>query len=109
MTGEIEGKLHTNVPQAVGVQVCFGIIDRSHGLAAILDWRKILNNVFSGTTEPIEVKLHIYDLVVMGNTCFKFQLDQAHGLAARIILFFDLGFIFIFLCLRTKGARGIIF
>ena len=40
MAGQIEGELHTNVPQAMGVQVCSGIIDRSHGLAAILDWRK---------------------------------------------------------------------
>ena len=33
--------------------------------------------------------LHIYDLRVMGNTCFKFQLDRMFGLAARIIKFFD--------------------
>ena len=30
-------EIHTNVPQAIGVQVCSGIIDRSHDLAAILD------------------------------------------------------------------------
>ena len=35
--GQIEGKLHTNVPQAMCVQVSEGIIDRSHGLADILD------------------------------------------------------------------------
>ena len=28
---------------------------------------------------------HNYDLVVMGNSCFKFQLDRPHGLAAKII------------------------
>ena len=37
------------------------------------------------------MKLHIYDQVVMGNTCFKFQLDRMHGLAARIIKCFDMG------------------
>ena len=37
MAGQTEGKLHKNVPQAMGVQVCEGIIDGSHGLAAILD------------------------------------------------------------------------
>ena len=37
MAGQIEGKRHTNVPQAMGVQVCEGIIDRSHGLAAIVE------------------------------------------------------------------------
>ena len=57
----------------------------SHGLAAILDFRKILNNVFSGTIESIDVKLHNYDPVVMGNTCFKFQFDWTHGMAASII------------------------
>jgi len=31
------------------------------------------------------VKLHNYDLVVMGNTRFKFQLDWAHGLEGGII------------------------
>ena len=46
--GQIEGKLHTHVPQALCVSFCEGIIERSHGLAAILDWRKVLNNVFSG-------------------------------------------------------------
>ena len=35
--GLIEGKLHTNVPQALGVQVCSGISDRSYGLTAMLD------------------------------------------------------------------------
>ena len=55
------------------VQVCSEIIDRSHGLAAILDCGKIFN-VFSGTASSIDMKLHIYDLVVMGNACFKFHL-----------------------------------
>ena len=32
--------------------------------------KKILNNVFSGTAYSIDVKLHIYDLVEMENTCF---------------------------------------
>ena len=36
-------------------------------------------------TSSISVKLHNYDLVFMGNIGFKFQPDQAHGLAARII------------------------
>ena len=40
MARQIEGKLHINVPQTLGVQVCLGMIDRSHGLAAILDSRK---------------------------------------------------------------------
>ena len=62
----------------------------SHGLAAILDLRKILNNVFSGTAESIDMKLLIYDLVMMGNTCFKFQLDRTHGLAARVFNYFFL-------------------
>ena len=48
MAGQIEAKLHTNVPQALCVQVCSGIIDKSHGLEAILDLRNILN-VLSGT------------------------------------------------------------
>ena len=34
------------------------------------------------------MKLHNYDVVVMGNTGFKFQLDLIHGLAARIIYIF---------------------
>ena len=34
----------------------------SDGLAAILDSRIILNNVFSGTTQPIEAKLGYYNL-----------------------------------------------
>ena len=37
LAGQIEGKRHTNAPQATGVQVCEGIIDRSHGLTVILD------------------------------------------------------------------------
>ena len=37
MAGYIEGKLHTSVPQAMGAQVCKGMIDRKHGLAAVLD------------------------------------------------------------------------
>ena len=37
------------------------------------------------------MKLQIYDLVVMGNICFQFRLDQIPGLSARIIYFFDMG------------------
>ena len=70
---QIKGKRHRNVLQAMGVQVCSGIIDRLNGFGAILDWRKILNNVFFGTAELIDVKLHIYDIVVVGNTCFLFS------------------------------------
>ena len=35
--GQIEGKLHTNIPQALGIPWHSRISDRSHGLAAILD------------------------------------------------------------------------
>ena len=35
--GQIEGKLHTNVPQAMGIPGYSQIIERSRGLAAILD------------------------------------------------------------------------
>ena len=42
-----------------------------------------------GTSKSIEMKLLICDLAVMVNRCFKFQLDRTHGLAARIIYFFD--------------------
>ena len=48
-------------------------------------WRNMLNNVFSETTYLIDVKLQNYDRIVMGNTCFKFQLHRTHGLAAIII------------------------
>ena len=50
------------------------------------------------------MKLHNYDLVVMGNICFKFQLDQMYGLAARFINFFDRGF-FVFLIFILKKAH----
>ena len=40
------------------------------------------------------MKLDNYDPVVMGNTGFKFQLDQMHGLAARIFFFFNVFFLF---------------
>ena len=35
MAGQMEEKLHTNVPQAMGIPGYSQIIDRSHGLAAI--------------------------------------------------------------------------
>jgi len=43
------------------------------------------------------VKLHIYDLVVIENKCFKFQLDRTHVLAARIIYLILIWVIFYFL------------
>ena len=60
----------------------------SHGLAAMLDERKILNNVFSGNTQSIHMKLQNYHLVVMGNTCFKFQPDWTHGSGSQNYLSF---------------------
>ena len=52
----------------------------------------------------------------MGNTCFKFQPDRTHGLSARMIEFFDLGFyLFLFiylirliwLCLDGFEGKGV--
>ena len=65
-------------------QGCSGIIEVTW-FGTYIRFKKILNNVFSGTASLIDMKLHNCDLVVMGNTCCKFQLDQSHGLAARII------------------------
>ena len=48
MAGHIEGKLHTNGHQALGVQVCEGIINRSRAFGSHIGLKKILN-VFSGT------------------------------------------------------------
>ena len=42
--GQIEGKLQRNVPQGIFVQFCEGIIDSSHGLAVILDFRQEANS-----------------------------------------------------------------
>ena len=36
------------------------------------------------------MKLHNYDLVVMGNICFKFQPGRMCGLVAIIIYFFGI-------------------
>ena len=72
-----------------------------------IGFKKILNNVFSGIAYSIKVKLHIYDQVVMGNICFKFQLDQMHGLAARKFFFnFFFGIRLTWLCL--DGFEGIV-
>ena len=46
MAGQIEGKLHANVPQALGIPGYSRIMDRSHDLSAILDWTKILKISF---------------------------------------------------------------
>ena len=55
------------------------------------------------------MKLHNYDLVVMWNTCFKFQLDRTHGLAVSIIIgFLDLGS-FIFILFLKKAHLFILF
>ncbi len=58
--------------------------DRAQGLAAMLDLRKILNNVYSGTTVSINVKHQSYDGTGMWNEGLKFQLDRAQGLAAML-------------------------
>ena len=85
MAGQIEGKLHTNVSQALGIPGCSQKINRSHGLAALLDWTKILKKNLSWLTASIDVKRHSYDVIVMENICLKIQPDRTHGLAARII------------------------
>ena len=89
--GQIEGKYHTNVPQALGVQVDKGIIHRSHGLAATLGWRKILNNVFSEIASPIDVKLHSYNLVMMGVHVLNLNLIRRVVWQPEWFKFFDLG------------------
>ena len=85
MAGQIEGKLHLHAPQAFGIPWYLQIINMSHGLVAILDWIKILNKLFLWTAASINVKLHNYDQVVMGNVYFEFEPDRTHGLTAIII------------------------
>ena len=46
---------------------------------------KILNNIYSGTTASIYVKLQNYNLADMRNIGLKFQPNWPHGLAAKII------------------------
>ena len=53
MAGQIEGKLHANVPQALGIPGYSQIFDRSHGLAAILDYAKIFQKIIS--LKPLSV------------------------------------------------------
>ena len=52
------------------------------------------------------MKLQNYDPGVMRNTVFKFQLDQIHILAARIIYFLCGLYIYIFFTSTTKGEGG---
>ena len=53
------------------------------------------------------MKLHNYDLAMMGNTHFKFQLDRMHDLAARIIYFFDLGPCFLIIFFWNKAHLAV--
>ena len=60
-----------------------------------IERKSFLKHPFSLTALSIDVKLHNYDLVLMGNIYFKLQPDWTHGLAARIIYFFESGFFFL--------------
>ena len=84
---QIEGKLHLHVPQALGIPGCSQIINRSHCLAAILVWTKFFFKSFSWTASSIDVKCHNYDLVVMGNMCFKFQHDWKQSGSQNFLIF----------------------
>ena len=55
---------------------------RSHGMATILDWRKILKHYFAGTSEPIEVKLSIFHLTQLLHIVWKWWHHRTCGLAA---------------------------
>ena len=46
---------------------------------------KILNNIYSGTTASMNVKLKNYNPAGMGTVSVKFQPNCPHGLAAIII------------------------
>ena len=80
---QIERKLQPHIPEGLGTPGCSRLINRWHGVAAMLDWTKILKIYIS--LQSIDVKHHSYHLVDMWDICFKYQPDRMHGLAARII------------------------
>ena len=65
----------------MGEQIFKGIIDGLHGLAAILDWIKILNNVFSETAYPIEAKFTKYHQTMNLHTVWKWWHQRSRGVA----------------------------